>query len=623
MNIWIGRCYILKMLKKAANHLTKFWKGLKIRQKILLSYILILLIPVILIGVISSKYSADIIADETVQLTLNVADKIKNNIEYNFKDMDTIVNSLYSYKNNSTQLTTYLETTAPQTAYSKILIQNQFNDLFMMMSYLRSDLSAIHVYGDNNSEFYYYRKPFQGVSYSRNDSIYIRTIKNGGKTLLTSTHKQFFYDRGDPVFTLSRQILNPSMDKYIAVVLVDYDIRSLHDICQNTNLNLGESVIICNKSGDTIYNTNESELYKKVDPNLLQKLQNQGPQTAYYTYNQNQYLLIRDTTDSSELNIIFMIPLKNIMLKSYKFYFIIIIISLLTLALAIGVSYYFSLFITKPIKNLSAAIKAVESGNISVRADVDSNDEIGNLTKSFNSMVSKINYLIANEYKINLIKKEAELKALMAQVNPHFIYNTLEVISGAAIEYHVPMINEIAKALGQMLRYSIKTKEDIVTLEEELFHLDNYLKIHRFRFEDNLQVIYDIMKEYKKIKVLKLLLQPIVENSIQHGIQKVPRKGIIRIAVSRSLNVLNILISDNGIGMDKDTLLSIKNTLNEDCESSIWKLDEKKSIGLRNVNARLVLHYGEDYKLEIESIYNIGTTVSIKIPIEGKDKTHD
>ncbi|MEY8353708.1 sensor histidine kinase [Lachnospiraceae bacterium 54-53] len=281
------------------------------------------------------------------------------------------------------------------------------------------------------------------------------------------------------------------------------------------------------------------------------------------------------------------------------------IISTLGVAAVIAVLVY---AMARPIKQLSTAMGQVQKGDFDVRVPNKRKDEIGELTESFNYMLEEINTLIRQVYQEKIAQKNAEVQALQAQINPHFLYNTLDSINWMLIDREENDISEIIISLGSLMRYSIEDENAFVTLGRELEYVLCYLKIQKNRLEDKLE--YDMAGEETLMMqmVPKLILQPVVENAITHGIEPGRKKGIIRIMTEDRGDEILISVEDNGIGMTPEQLKRFREEI-PDVEK-----EGRTGIGIRNVDRRLRLHYGDRYGLSIESRYGEGTVVRLRMP---------
>ena len=280
--------------------------------------------------------------------------------------------------------------------------------------------------------------------------------------------------------------------------------------------------------------------------------------------------------------------------------------TLLTVLLIAVLSYA----ITHPIKKLSDAMELVMLGNLDVRVKPRRRDEVGELTSSFNFMLDRINLLISEVYLKKIAQKDARLKALEAEINPHFLYNTLDCIHWMLEEKGEEEVSRIIVSLGGLLRYSIDKNNPVVCLSDEIAYIQNYLLIQKMRLEDHLGYQIDIPQSMYGQKVPKLILQPLVENAILHGVEPQGGGGFVKISAKALAGMLVVEVADNGPGMDKDTLNRLRSSLA--CEKS-----DTDHIGVRNVDQRLRLRYGRGYRLKIDSDLGIGTKVAVTIPMEG------
>lgn len=291
-----------------------------------------------------------------------------------------------------------------------------------------------------------------------------------------------------------------------------------------------------------------------------------------------------------------------------------ILISIISIGvLSIIIILLFSTSFAKRLRLLLGHMEKVKKGDFKISSPIAYNDEIGIIHNNFNEMVEKLNRSINENYVQKLKKREAELKALQFQINPHFLYNTLECINSIAILNNCTEISKIVLKLGEMLRYNLNnTVSEYVELREEMNQIHNYVDIQKIRFGDKFSVIFDIPEEYENLKILRFILQPVIENFIVHGFTDKKEKGCAEISVHEIDGIMEIDIRDDGKGIPEHRLAMINNRLKINDE---WQVDgKKKSIGLQNVNFRIKLAYGEEFGLYITSVESIGTIVKIRIP---------
>lgn len=303
------------------------------------------------------------------------------------------------------------------------------------------------------------------------------------------------------------------------------------------------------------------------------------------------------------------------------------IMGIITFIIAIiALSLPFTLIINNilnPIKKFMIWIKNVKSGNLKnlkVRVNVDGYSEISVMSNEFNNMMDEIDSLAhklletnSRLYEMELDKKHSELEYLRSQINPHFLYNTFESIKGIAIDKEVPQIVDMTKALGKVFRYSVKGA-NMVTLNEEVSIIKSYISIQLIRFSGRFEASYKISPNTLSCLIPKMILQPIVENSIYHGLEPKLEKGLLSIdSTIDASDDLTIIVKDNGVGIEKNIKSKIINSL-KDCNFNNQYNDDKKSIGIVNVNNRIKLIYGSKYGINIKSDTNKGTQILIKIP---------
>jgi two-component system sensor histidine kinase YesM len=276
--------------------------------------------------------------------------------------------------------------------------------------------------------------------------------------------------------------------------------------------------------------------------------------------------------------------------------------------------------VTNPLRILARLLTKLNPDEPMPMYQPTSSDEIGRLGQSYNMLGKHIKELKEQLIRNETRKKEADIRALEAQINPHFLYNTLSSIHWMALTTEEKRIAEMVGALGDFLQFSLNKGNEFCPLHQEISHIENYTQIQSIRFPDKFEIDYFIDAELQDKYMLKLLLQPLLENSMIHGIQKKEGKGTIAVYVEKLDNRMYFQVLDDGIGMTEERLLAVRNSLEvtNDQDGPI------ENYGLRNVNERLRLHYGSDAILHIDSKRNAGTRIAFSIPImEGPHENHD
>lgn len=296
---------------------------------------------------------------------------------------------------------------------------------------------------------------------------------------------------------------------------------------------------------------------------------------------------------------------QDIFMNMFRFSFLALIGIILLLIL---LSFYIPLSITRPIRKLGEVTDQVAKGNLSVRSDVDAGAEVGMLSDSLNTMIDKINELLEQVKKEQIRLRKAEFELLQSQINPHFLYNTLDAIVWLAEAGEQKRVVNMVGSLSDFFRTSLNQGRDIIPIKEELQHVTSYLEIQQVRYQDILQYEIHVPEELEKYLIPKITIQPLVENALYHGIKNKRGTGKIVIWGKKEADHFVIVIGDNGIGIREERLSEVRKGIKHKAFS------ENEIYGLYNVNERIRLNFGEAYGITIESVYQEGTTVNVLLP---------
>jgi two-component system sensor histidine kinase YesM len=385
--------------------------------------------------------------------------------------------------------------------------------------------------------------------------------------------------------------------------------KMMNSVLDMNHTEAKSQVFILDDQAKILYNPYSGQQDLVLDISVLQSVISHPTESGYMQLKEG-YLFFQPVV-SSNLWIIKMIPMSYITEGAASTLNFSFITALIFIVLAIIASIMIAYITTKPIIRLANSMKAVEYQNFDVGVSQIRSDEIGTLERRFNSMLQRIKELIQFEYKSKMEKRTAQLKVLQAQINPHFLYNALQSIGGVALSKKVPEIYEHIRAISDLFRYTVKMKDDLVTISAEIEHINNYLHIQKLRFQSNLQIHVEMDLECSDFLLPKFSLQPIVENCIVHGLEQKMGVWKIGVGVQKVLDEIEITIEDNGIGMDEQRLEEINQHLYHTAEDQYGNSD---SIGLKNVDSRIKLTFGEAYGLYVTGSIEKGTTVKLIIP---------
>lgn len=363
------------------------------------------------------------------------------------------------------------------------------------------------------------------------------------------------------------------------------------------------SYFLLDNEGKSIYSIN-----KGIPSNLIENVSLQANETKMKWQHDNYY--INTIANSGDFTYVSVIPDKGLSKLSIVRGTMWIVITLL-IAVAILISYSFTHNYSRRITNIISIIRQVENGDLNARIpETKHDDELSKIAVNINSMLEELNNYIEQFYLLNLKQQHAELKALQAQIDPHFLFNTLEAIRMVAVMEGSKTSGKMIFHLSKLFRYSLESKET-VPLYTEIEYLNQYISIMQFKFPNKLQVYFDIPSDVEQMMVQKLILQPIIENYFIHGFKKGQSDNTLIVRAVNLGDMIKVSVEDNGKGMTEVELSTILRHINRD------EGDEMKSIGLRNIHQRLKLKYGEQFGISIKSIKDQGTIVTLSFPVQG------
>ena len=379
-----------------------------------------------------------------------------------------------------------------------------------------------------------------------------------------------------------------------------------------------------NATYDVIVYKNEGEdakiLYQTLKENGSEILKKYWSDTAKEETGANSeglidtYTVAGQTLEDYGLNLLFLFDNQDSLEKRAEIIETILPLLLLLMIAVTGVIYWYSEDFSSRVELLVKKFRRAETGDLSVSEKISGTDEIAVLDQQFNRMLGKLDQLIKTSYVQKLENKEAQLKNLQLQINPHFLYNTLETISSIAAVKQVFVVCDICGKLWEIFRYSLgKDYGELVPLEQEMTHIKNYMFIQKIRYGDRLQVFYNIDVDAAHVYIPRFILQPIVENAISHGLSNLTSVGTLEVSAFEKKDRLYIEIEDDGEGMVREKVAEITRFIN-----TAKPVEGKKNIGIRNVNQRIKLAYGEAYGITIRSAPYQGSRFTIQLPIMRK-----
>lgn len=578
-------------------------------HKLLLASSLTLVVTVIILIVAITNYYSDIIIQRERDIDSRTLDRVDGFFSNKQADVDYLVRELYGRSDLISDVSLalnksyedYIKFNLDRYTKSPSFISRNINTIFLDYFNQDPNINAVSLRSIVLPEVEYL---FIYNNGRWNDSIKDQTTNENPPRQLHPFFEAPSYPEKHLKDTITKEIIlyNPGTMEKMGILSIYYSTDGLDQLVKRKNSEVEKSFFLLNKEGRVLYSDNHGipkPLIERVSKNTGESIQTYKGQTYYMDV----------SAQNNDYTYIGVIPKKELNKLTFARGTMWVLIAFATLT-AILITYRFTRGYSKRIGQIVASIQEVEKGNLSVRIPKSKKaDELSIIGISFNSMLIKLNEYIERVFLLNNMQKQAELKALQAQINPHFLFNTLEVIRMVSVVEGSHTSGDMIFHLSRMLRYSLETKET-VSLQVEIENVNQYLKLIQLQYPDKLEVDIQIPKEIENVPIPRLILQPLVENYIKHGFKKDRNDNKLEIIGEKTDGDMEIRIKDNGAGISPDQLTLIREQL-DDKEGA-----EMKSIGLRNVHQRLRLRYDHGYGLSIQSVPDQETIVTVLIPVE-------
>lgn len=585
--------------------------NVSLRTRMLLSNIVVALIPFLIFSIVSGFVFLDHAQKTAEEHSVQLIHQVSNSMDVYVETIEKMVNYIQLELQDTPFFTMESEGASgweSETDYIRSVLENVANShrevagIFIATKedlYVSTGMSRIS------------RDPFQ------NERWYREASENPEEIQLISvvTGRNIVTNRSysiDDVFSLAKAVQDPETGEVLGVILLD--IR--HDIIQSSinGVTIGEKgfVFVMDQEDNIVYTPVNGIVYR-VNPKWVKAMEPMSVQIQG-----GSYQIRSELSPYTGWRTVGVFSMDEVMSSVNTIVYILFTCVIISLVLVVIVSFKFSRTLTNPIFKLKRLMKQAESGDLTVRFNFEHNDEIGELGQSFNHMIARIDQLIQMVYVEQENKRTAEMKSLQEQIKPHFLYNTLDTISWMARDYDAEDIVRLVDALTNMFRIGLSHGKDIITVKEEITHVSNYLYIQKIRYKDKLNYVIHVDESLYAIEVPKLILQPLVENAIYHGVKAKRGGGTITITGVPEGENLVFTVQDNGAGMPQEKVEELNRRMSE---RSV--LDEQKSFGLFYIRERIQLCYGTGYGVHVESALGEGTRVTITLPLYQKPKKFD
>jgi len=580
-----------------------------IQSSIFCAVSILVLSAVLAVTVVSLRYTNSSIYENSVMYTQTIIGQLNQNIDSYISYMDNIASLVagsgdaykYLYSESGIDALSLKE-------YNQC--RQRLTEQFKTILKGRSDIRNIGIVRRENESSSLFNN---GMS-TRNQNLkldtqhwYADAVGKYDHYNLTSSHVQNVISGERPwVITLSRGIRNYTGEgDSDGVVFIDLNYSAISELCTQNSVGTKGYVFILDQDGNIVYHPQQQQLYNELQTENISLIMNAKTDVVTAGKGDDEKIYALSHSETTGWTIVGCMNMSELLKNSRKARSIYVLVALV-------ISSEIARNITFPIQKLRDSMKRVQKGDFSAaEIEVYSDNEIGSLTRSFNVMTHKIQDLMAQNIQEQEQKRKIELKALQSQINPHFLYNTLDSIIWMAEGKKNEEVVLMTASLARLLRQSISIENELVTIGQEVEYVRSYLTIQKMRYKDKLEFEINVDPRITHAKIIRLVLQPIVENAIYHGLKYKESKGMLKVHGYELGERIIIDITDDGVGMDEETLKHIYDKHKVNYHSN--------GVGVYNVQQRLVLYYGKEYGIIYHSEKGKGTTATVVIPKKQED----
>ena len=601
------------MIMSPISYLTLRYKNCSMRVKLFASFFLLIFIPIIVLTVFAAYRSTAIIQEQSMEIARLYLQQTENEMESELYKIATVSSSVAQ----TAEVHEVLEKQNTGISFSEEY--DDMNELYKTIESTRAlqNLYQIRLFISDSfthSRSNYITYPLSSVS----DTDWYHQLVEQYQTQALLPPSTFQPPLSEPQEVLSVVTLIRSrkdITRILGVVSVDVLKSDLIDILQRNNYAEQSAAYLVDENLNIVCGANSTFPVSEADlaAQLQQMRDTFGTSSGVSTAGNAVYGLSAPIFDG--WRIFTVASMGNLLSPVLDLRDQMILLTVIISIIAFCLSYLYARYSTRRIKTLAEQVRRVENGDLSVSCIVDSEDEIGELQNSFNFMVRRISLLVDERYNLGKNLKDMELRALQAQINPHFLYNTLDMIAWKAMASGNQETVDIVVKLARFYRLSLSNGSDFLPLSDEVEHVRLFVELTNLCRSRNVQLITEVAPNIADYPIMKLILQPIVENSLFHGLYELSdRVGVIRLTAEQIGSYVQIQIADNGVGIEKSKLAELLAKKERPVVNT-----KRGGYGIGNILERLRIYYDDRFTFQIESAILTGTTVTIRIPYSRND----
>lgn len=592
---------------KKPNLITRmFGKFKSIQSTMLVSFSALMVLAMLVFMVIAMRYTSGTIYENSINYMSQIIQQVNYDIDTYIEYMENISSVIakssdvprYLFDQNQTEAEREAEKERILTQFQTIMESR--DDIYNVAAVAKNGRYIINQ-GDDELTGYVDIESLDWYQAAMESKSGIAVSSSHVQNAIQSSYKW--------VITLSRALVNNQTGEREGLFFVDLNYSAISDLCNNNSIEEKGYIFVLDAEGNIVYHPKQQLMYGGLKTENIDAIMECREDSLIIDVGGDSKLYTMSKSKRTGWTVVGAVYTSELLKNNEQAQMWYLLVASILLLAVIGISSIISREITKPIRSLRDSMRKVQNGQFDTHVEVITENEIGSLGRSFNLMTSEIQALMEQNVYEQKQKRKSELKALQAQINPHFLYNTLDSIIWMSEAGENDEVVEMTSALARLLRQSISNDKEEVELEKEIEYVKNYLTIQKMRYKDKLEFFIYVDPRVAHVPIIKLVLQPLVENAIYHGIKYKETKGNLKIYARPVDGRVEIVVADDGIGMDEDVM--------EHIFDEHRKEQKRNGVGVPNVQKRLKLQYGSEYGIRYESVKGAGTKAVITIPVDG------
>ncbi len=594
-------------MKKEQELRTIFGRFKSIQSTIMVSFSVLMVIAVLIFLFIALNFTKNTIYENSINYTSQIIKQVNYDID-SYMDYMLNISSIIAansdvsyYLYNTQQPEEELQEEKERIISQFKTIRNSRNDIYNIAVVADNGRSILNEGEDQFTEYIDVRE----------QSWYQAALSTKNLIAISSSHVQNAIQSSYKwVITLSRPLVNYKTGENGGVFFIDLNYNAISSLCSNNNIGGSGYIFILDENGNIIYHPQQQLMYGGLKTENIDEIMSSTKD--HFQSEEGDKLYTISKSDMTGWTVVGAAYTSELLKNNKQAQMMYLLVAGVLLLGVIAISSIISREITKPIRQLRDSMSMVEEGRFDkANVPVTASNEVGSLSKSFNVMTERIHTLMEQNVYEQKQKRKNELKALQAQINPHFLYNTLDSIIWMSEAGRNDEVVLMTSALARLFRQSISNDKEQVTVAEEIEYVRSYLTIQKMRYKDKLEYSIDVSPEINHVMIIKFALQPIVENAIYHGLKYKDTKGNLSIRGYVRGKKAYITIADDGVGMEEAALEHIFDETKKEHKSN--------GVGVPNVQKRLKLYYGQEYGISYISRKGVGTVATVTVPLEEQE----